>query len=267
MQEVLDRFALEIQRRQVSVSVDAKVPVRGEWDAARVDQVVTNLVSNALKYGGGRPIEVSVRAEGPNALVIVSDHGVGIQEDEQGKIFAPFARAVTARHHAGLGLGLWIAQQIVQASGGRIAVKSRPDRRVDVHRGVAVVNTLATRSVMIIDDDDDLRTMASSCPRTRIRGSGVREARTAFDALEGGAAPFLILLDLMMPGMSGWEFRAAQLGNAKLAPIPVVVVTAANVLNDGVRSLSDVEILRKPFELDTLLTVVDRYAAAARAPR
>ena len=126
VQEVLDRFDPEIQQRRVSVSVDAKVPVRGVWDAARVDQVLTNLVSNALKYGAGRPIEVSVRAEGPNALVVVSDHGVGIQEDEQGKIFAPFARAVTARHHAGLGLGLWIAQQIAQASGGRIVVNSRP---------------------------------------------------------------------------------------------------------------------------------------------
>ncbi|RPI06305.1 MAG: sensor histidine kinase [Actinobacteria bacterium] len=126
VQEVIDRFDPEIQQRRVSVSVDAREPVRGVWDAARVDQVVTNLVSNALKYGAGRPIEVSVRTHGPSALVVVSDHGVGIQDDEQGKIFAPFARAVAARHHAGLGLGLWIAQQIAEASGGRIKVDSRP---------------------------------------------------------------------------------------------------------------------------------------------
>ena len=71
--------------------------------------------------------------------------------------------------------------------------------------------------------------------------------------------------NLMMPGMSGWEFRAAQLENATLAPIPVVVVTAANVLNNGVHSLSDLEILRKPFDLEALLAVVDRYNAVARA--
>ena len=102
-------------------------PVQGTWDAARVDQVVTNLVSNALKYGAGRPIEVSVRAETSRAVFMVRDHGVGIPDDEQSKVFGPFARAATAKHHAGLGLGLWIAQQIVQASGGRITVESRLD--------------------------------------------------------------------------------------------------------------------------------------------
>ena len=126
VREVLDRFALEIERHQVMVSVDAPAPVRGTWDAARVDQVVTNLVSNALKYGAGRPIEVSVHAETSRAMIVVRDHGVGIPLEEQAGVFGPFARAVAARHHAGLGLGLWIAQQIVHASGGRITLESRP---------------------------------------------------------------------------------------------------------------------------------------------
>jgi signal transduction histidine kinase len=125
VREVLERFDLEIQRRHVIVEMNAPEPVRGTWDAARVDQVVTNLVSNALKYGAGRPIEVSVRAEPARAVAVVRDHGIGIPEDEQAIIFGPFARAAAAKHHAGLGLGLWIAQQIVQASGGRISVNSR----------------------------------------------------------------------------------------------------------------------------------------------
>jgi len=82
-------------------------------------------------------------------------------------------------------------------------------------------------------------------------------------ALEEGPTPFLILLDLMMPGMSGWEFRAAQLANPKLLSIPIVVVTAANMFSDGVHTLSDVEILRKPFDVSTLLTTAARYAAAS----
>lgn len=123
---VLERFALEMERHQVIVSVDAPAPVHGTWDAARVDQVVTNLVSNALKYGGGRPIEVSVRTGRSRATIVVRDHGVGIPLEEQTAVFGPFARAVAARHHAGLGLGLWIAQQIVHASGGRITLESRP---------------------------------------------------------------------------------------------------------------------------------------------
>jgi len=124
--DVLARFDLEIRQRNISVAVDAPHPVAGTWDAARVDQVVTNLLSNALKYGAGRPVEVSVRAEAPHAVVVIRDYGVGIPPDEQDRIFGPFARATTARYHAGLGLGLWIAQQIARASGGRITVESQP---------------------------------------------------------------------------------------------------------------------------------------------
>ncbi len=127
VREVIDRFDLEIQQRHVTVSVDAPEPVRGFWDAGRLDRVVTNLMANALKYGAGRPVEVSVRVEGSWALVVIRDHGVGIPDEEQRKIFGPFARAVAARHHAGLGLGLWISEQIVLASGGRIKVDSRPE--------------------------------------------------------------------------------------------------------------------------------------------
>jgi len=128
VRHVLDRFDLEIQRRHVTLMVNAPDPAPGIWDAARIDQVITNLISNALKYGAGRPIEVAVRAEASQAVVVVRDHGIGIPEDERSRIFGPFARAFAATHHAGLGLGLWIAEQIVEASGGRIRVNSRPEQ-------------------------------------------------------------------------------------------------------------------------------------------
>jgi CheY-like chemotaxis protein len=118
--------------------------------------------------------------------------------------------------------------------------------------------------LMIVDDDDDMRdTIADIISAQGYTVAAFADARAALAALEGGQRPFLILLDLMMPGMSGWEFRAAQLKNPRLTPIPVVVVTAATTFIDGAPALPDIEILRKPFELDTLLTLVDRYAAAA----
>jgi len=128
VRHVLDRFDLEIQRRHVTLMVNAPDPARGIWDAARIDQVITNLISNALKYGAGRPIEVSVRVEASQAVLVVRDHGIGIPDEEQSKIFGPFAPVLAATHHAGLGLSLWMAQQIVQASGGRIKVDSRPEQ-------------------------------------------------------------------------------------------------------------------------------------------
>jgi CheY-like chemotaxis protein len=122
--------------------------------------------------------------------------------------------------------------------------------------------------LMIVDDDDDLRqTLANVIAAYGYKVTAFGDARAALAALEDGQTPFLILLDLMMPGMSGWEFRAAQLKHAALASIPVVVVTAANVASHGMPTLPDVEILRKPFDLDRLLTVIERYAAAAGARR
>jgi len=127
VREVLDRFDQEIRRRHVTLKVNAPDPAPGTWDAARIDQVITNLISNALRYGAGRPIEVTVRVEASQAVVVVRDHGIGIPAADQSRIFGPFAPIPAATHHAGLGLGLWIVQQIVQASGGRIRVDSRPE--------------------------------------------------------------------------------------------------------------------------------------------
>jgi len=117
---------------------------------------------------------------------------------------------------------------------------------------------------MIIEDDDDLRdTLVEIMSAQGYEVAAFADARAALAELEGGLTPFLILLDLMMPTMSGWEFRAAQLENPRLTSIPVVVVTAASTFVDGAPTLPDTEILRKPFELDTLLALVGRHAAAA----
>ena len=123
------------------------------------------------------------------------------------------------------------------------------------------MTTATRRPLMIIDDDDDLRKALTLIMSTYgYDVTAFADARAALGALENGTTPFLILLDLMMAGMSGWEFRAAQLGNPKLTSIPVVVLTAANSLTDGVHTLSNVEIMPKPFALDSLLAVVERYA-------
>jgi CheY-like chemotaxis protein len=118
-----------------------------------------------------------------------------------------------------------------------------------------------TSPLMVIDDDDDLRTaldLIMTAQGYQVAAFG--DARRALSALESGTSPFLILLDLMMAGMTGWEFRAAQLQNPAISGIPVVVLTAANALTDGVHTLTDVEVIGKPFALDTLVQIVQRYA-------
>jgi PAS domain S-box-containing protein len=100
-------------------------PVRGTWDRLRVSQVVTNLLANAVKYGGGKAVEVEYGARGDAAFLVVRDHGIGIDPSDQPQIFERFERAVSSRNYGGLGLGLYIVKRIVEAHGGSIGVESK----------------------------------------------------------------------------------------------------------------------------------------------
>lgn len=102
--------------------------VIGIWDQLALEQIADNLVSNAIKYGDGHPIKVSLSDDGALACLIVQDHGVGISKASQARIFDRFERVVTARPHTGFGIGLWVVRQLVEAMGGSIAVQSRPSR-------------------------------------------------------------------------------------------------------------------------------------------
>ena len=102
-------------------------PVLGDWDRARLDQVVTNLVQNALKFGDGGPVEVAVETVPGRARLIVRDHGIGVDPSDRERIFERFERAAPEQSFGGLGLGLWIARQIIEAHGGRIGVESPED--------------------------------------------------------------------------------------------------------------------------------------------
>ena len=100
----------------------------GRWDPLRIEQVVTNLLTNANKFGCGRPIEVSIDRDGDMARLVVTDHGIGIADDIQSRLFAPFQRGVSWRNYGGLGLGLFITRVIVEAHGGSIDLASELDR-------------------------------------------------------------------------------------------------------------------------------------------
>jgi PAS domain S-box-containing protein len=101
--------------------------VVGSWDRLRVDQVVTNLLANAFRYAAGTAVEVEVRREGDTASIAVRDHGAGITEADRERIFRRFERGVSMRHYGGMGLGLYLVQQIAQAHGGVAAADNMPD--------------------------------------------------------------------------------------------------------------------------------------------
>ncbi len=124
-QVVNDIVALDhLGRSGPAIVVDLDGQAVGLWDRVRLESVIGNLVSNAVKFGEGKPISISVSRDGSTARVVVTDNGIGIAREEQARIFGKFERAVSERHYGGFGLGLWVARQIVEAHGGSIRVAS-----------------------------------------------------------------------------------------------------------------------------------------------
>ena len=124
VRQVTERLAEVAARAGCAVTLRAVAPVVGRWDPRRLEQLCTNLLSNALKYGKGKPVEIDCSASEGAAILSVRDHGIGIAPADAKRVFERFERAVAARQFSGLGLGLHIAQTIVMAHGGSIVVSS-----------------------------------------------------------------------------------------------------------------------------------------------
>lgn len=122
---LLQNFAPQFEAAETAVRFTAEAPVEGRWDEFRIEQVISNLLTNALRYGGKGQIDVRVYSHGSQAVVEVQDRGIGISEENQKRIFQQFERVSAKTVVAGLGLGLFISEQIVAAHGGSIVVESK----------------------------------------------------------------------------------------------------------------------------------------------
>ena len=124
--DAVGRFRFELERANCEVALDLARPVVGRWDPLRLEQVLFNLLANATKFATGAPVEIRLQRQGGTAHLSVTDHGVGIEADNQARIFERFERGVSAAHYGGLGLGLYICRWIADAHGGSIRVFSQP---------------------------------------------------------------------------------------------------------------------------------------------
>lgn len=127
--EIIEKTVSQFQGISPSV-IDMQLEgnLQGSWDRMRVEQIVTNLVSNAIRYGEGRRILVGARSGGDSVELYCQDHGVGIPKEAQERIFQRFERASKIESYGGLGLGLFIVRQIVAQHGGTIWVESEPGK-------------------------------------------------------------------------------------------------------------------------------------------
>jgi PAS domain S-box-containing protein len=127
VREVVARFQQELDWGGYTVKTSLSGPIFGRWDHLRLDQVISNILSNAMKYGGDRKlIEIGVSEGVLGVEISIRDHGLGISPEDQERIFERFERLISVRHFGGFGLGLWIARQICEAHGGRVRVDSIP---------------------------------------------------------------------------------------------------------------------------------------------
>jgi signal transduction histidine kinase len=127
---LLDRVVSDLSLQAASsgstISLQPHTSVQGCWDDFRIEQVIVNLLTNALRYGGGKPVEVSVHEREGSVCVEVRDQGRGIAPEDAQRIFEPFERVARNGEPKGLGLGLYISRQLAQSHGGDLAVESTP---------------------------------------------------------------------------------------------------------------------------------------------
>jgi signal transduction histidine kinase len=121
---VADALHDELTHAHSTLAIAAPDHMVGRWDRAALEQALTQVLSNAIKFGSGKPIELSLEEHAGRATCNVQDHGIGIPADRLPYVFDRFERGVSARHYGGLGLGLSIVRSIVQAHGGDVRVAS-----------------------------------------------------------------------------------------------------------------------------------------------
>lgn len=237
--------------RGITLRVESQ-PVEVWADRDRVTQVLTNLIGNALKFStAGTTIRVGARHQaGPSGAegqirFWVADQGRGIPADRQERIFEPFeqVQASDARNHGGTGLGLAISRSIVAQHDGRLWVESQPGVGSTFYFELPPAQARSTSAeatvppILICDDDGAfLGLMRAVLERD---GRRVVTARSGNEAvsLARRERPVVVLLDVLMPGMDGWDTLSALKGDAATRDIPVLFLTnldAPPTSSDGV---------------------------------
>lgn len=264
----------------LTTALPARLPA--VWaDGDRLEQVLLNLVGNAAKFTEQGRIEVGARVEGDRVEVWVTDTGIGIPDGALDRIFRPFeqAEAATARKYGGTGLGLAIARQIVELHGGRIQVQStagqgstfsfslpiataeqrmadgaEPRRArasaIDDNDTIVVASEGDGPIVLAVDDEPvNLQVVAQQLARRGFRPVTARSGPEALALLDEGLRPDLVLLDIMMPGMDGYEVCRKIRETRPAASLPVILLTARNRPADVAEGLAvgANDYLTKPF--------------------
>ena len=241
-------------------------------DPDRLLQTFTNLLSNAVKFSPrGEIVTLTASAGAGSVLFEVADRGRGIPADMLERIFERFQQvdATDSRQKGGSGLGLPICRSIVHQHGGEIWAESGPGRgsrfRFTIPRAdAAEAPATSGRTVLICDDDEPMREVLTAILEQKgHRVSAVASGRELFERLPA-ASPDVILLDLLMPDMNGWETLHRLKADPATAPIPVVIISVFSADRSG-RLFSDIAgWMQKPLDQQAVVDAVERALPPAQ---
>ena len=275
---VVDMFRVQAAAKGLTLTLDldTHLPVHVKTDEKRLRQILINLCSNAVKYTQDGGVAITVRYRSQVADITVRDTGIGIAPDDLERVFAPFDRgsSAEAQRQPGIGLGLAITRVLTQLLGGDIVVTSTPGvgsafrlrlmlptPALPAHvaaQGARVIGYQGPqRTVLVIDDDPAQRAILQSL--LHALGFIVQTAAGGAEgiALAATGAIDIVLLDIQMPGMGGWDV-AARLREAHGPRLRIVMVSADahefRAGGDG-RSSHDA-FVTKPVELDALIALI-----------
>ncbi|CAM5764109.1 hybrid sensor histidine kinase/response regulator [Labrys miyagiensis] len=276
LEQLVDMFRLQAEAKGLAFRFDRPdaLPDTVRVDEKRLRQILINLLSNAIKFtqAGGVTFRVSYRSQ--IATFAVEDSGSGIPASELERIFEPFERGshetgLAPNVQPGLGLGLTITKLLVQIMGGEISVASTPGEGSTFQvrmmlSTIAAVSPPATvnvkgyagrrRTILVVDDDADHQDLMRAVLEPL--GFGILTARDGPTclALTEHAAPDLFILDISMPGMSGWDLARSLRDNAgATAPILMLSANIGESMPAAEENRAHDDMLPKPFDLSQLL--------------
>jgi PAS domain S-box-containing protein len=276
IEETHTLFAPVAEKKGIQLRVRVpKEPALLQADPSRIMQVLSNFVGNALKFvPAGGEITLSADVDRERVRIAVSDTGVGLSLDDQGRVFERFWRG-DRRKERGAGLGLAVAKGIVEAHGGEIGVDSVEGRGstfyfvLDAARPAPVQGEPASSRdapILVVDDDDAFREEIVDLLRAQgYPVAAARDGKEALTFLRGRRRPSLVLLDIMMPVMDGWALLDAVKLDTQLASVPLVLLTGLGEL----QSYDPIEhadgYLEKPVRLGELLALAEKHCRGHRA--
>ncbi|MBR9989734.1 MAG: response regulator [Gemmatimonadetes bacterium] len=287
--DVSTQFELQVRSTGVRLKLNIPKSVAPHvTDPARLRQVLTNLIGNAVKFTEKGQITISVDVDPDTARaarIRVSDTGIGIPDERLGAIFDAFeqAESTTSRKYGGTGLGLPISRALCELLGYTLTVRSRVQtgteftvdmipstasvvEKADEHEAAAgpLDGRPGERLVLIVDDEADSRILLTHY----VEEFGCRAIATHSPAsamkLARELKPDLITLDLMMPGLNGWDMLSSLKGDPELGDIPIVIISV--VAQESRATLAGaLDVLQKPIDRRELYAVLDRNLGARRA--